>query len=82
MSFLRWLRLSGKVGHRDLVEWIDWRLQMSSRQVEIDRSLFQTPMPEEQLNRAQVSARFEHVCGEAVPQRVRAQAFVDACAKR
>lgn len=50
--------------------------------MKIDRSLFQTLMSEKQLNCAQVGACFEHVCGEAMPQRVRTQAFVDAGTKR
>src|SRR4051794_12598725 len=50
--------------------------------MKVDGSLFQTLMPEKQLDCAQVGACFEHVCGEAMPQSVRAEAFVDAGAKR
>ena len=71
MGILRRLSLSGKSTEADLVEGMDRRLQMASRQVQIDGRLFQAPMPEEQLDRAQVGAGFEHVSSEAVSQRVR-----------
>ena len=38
--------------------------------MKVDRSLFQTLMPEKQLNCAQVGACFEYVRGKAMPQRI------------
>jgi hypothetical protein len=40
---------------------------MFLRQVQVDRGFFQITMAQENLNRPQIRAGLEQVCGEAVP---------------
>ena len=82
MRTLRRLSGFGEVRHRDLVKRVDGGLQMPARQVKIDCCLLQTLVSEQQLNRAQVGARLQHVRCKAVSKGVRPETFRDAGAKR
>ena len=53
-------------------------LEMPLREVQIHRRVREVGVAQEQLDRAQVGARFEQVRRVRVPQRVRADAPVDA----
>ena len=64
-------------GHVQLLERIRRRVQVPSREVEIHRRVRQVGVAEQQLNRAQVGARFQEMRRVRVPQRVRRDAFVD-----
>ena len=64
--------------HMQLLEGIRRRLQVASRQMEIHRRVRQIGVAEQELNRAQVGARFQQMRRVGVPQRVRRDAFVDA----
>ena len=50
---------------------------MPLRHVQINRGLLETAVPQQQLNRTQVCAVLEQMGGEAVPQGVRMQGFLD-----
>ncbi len=50
--------------------------------MEIDRGVLEAPVPEEQLDGAQIGARFQQVCCETVPHRVRPDVFGESGAKR
>jgi hypothetical protein len=45
--------------------------------VKVDRRLFQIVVTEQHLDSAQVSPRFEEMCGKAVAKRVRVYPFVE-----
>jgi len=56
---------------------------MLLRQVQVDRGLFQVPIPEQEPNRAQVSTRLQQVCRKAKPQGMRVDVLVfESCANR
>ena len=60
------------------VQRIGDRLQMPLRQMQVLRGGLQISVPEQNLDRAQVGARFQQVGGPTVAQRMRRDAFVDA----
>ena len=64
--------------HVQLLERIGRRVEVASREVEIHRRVRQVGVTEQELNRAQVGARFQQMRRVGVPQRVRRDAFVDA----
>ena len=61
-----------------LLERIRRRVEVASREMERHRRVRQIGVAQQDLNRAQVSARFQEMRGVRVPQRVRRHAFVDA----
>ena len=64
--------------HLQLLERVGRRMEMPSREMEIHRRVRQIGVTQQELNRAQVSARFQEMRRVRVPQRVRRHAFVDA----
>ena len=60
------------------LERVGNRLQMPSRQMQVDGRVIELSMAEQHLNGPQVGAGFQQVGGEAVPQRVRRDALLDA----
>ena len=58
--------------HLQLLQRIRRRLQVAPREVEIHRRVRQVGVAEQELNRAQVGARFQQMRRVRVPQRVRA----------
>ena len=59
-----------ELAHSDLIQRIDRGAQMAARQMQVEDGVLYTLVPEQQLDRAQIGARFEQVCREAVPQGV------------
>ncbi len=53
-------------------------MQVALRQVEISGGVFQVGVPQQKLNRPQISAGFHQGCGEAVTERVRANPLLDS----
>ena len=64
--------------HLQLLERVGRRMEVPSREMEIDRRVRQIGVAQQELNGAQVSARFQEMRRVRVPQRVRCHAFVDA----
>ena len=71
-----------KIPDRDLIQRIDRSLQMSARDMQINRRIFEALMPEQYLDCAQVRSGLQHVRCEAMAQRVRANPFREPCAER
>jgi len=67
-----------RVWHLQLLEWVGRCMEVPSREMEIHRRVRQIGVTQQELNRAQVSARFQEMRRVRVPQRVRRHAFVDA----
>ena len=63
--------------HVQLLKGIRRRVEVPSREVEIHRRVRQIGVAQQELNRAQVGARFQQMRRVRVPQRVRRDAFVD-----
>ena len=55
-----------RAAHVRLLEGIGRRVEVPSRQMEINRRVRQIGVAQQELNRAQVSARFEQMCGVRV----------------
>jgi len=67
-----------RFGHLQLLEWVGRRMEVPSREMEIHRCVRQVCMTQQELNGAQVRARFQEVCRVRVPECVRRDPFVDA----
>jgi len=52
----------------DLIQRVEGGVPMTLGQVQIDDRVFQFPMAQQQLDGTQISAGFQQVGGEAVPQ--------------
>ena len=61
-------------------DWL-WH-SMGMRKMQVERSLFQIAMTEQQLDGAKIGAGFEQMGGKAVPQSVRMNVISEACSCR
>ena len=70
-------RHHGRRYHVQLLKGIGGRVEVPSREVEIDGRVRQVGVTQQELNRPQVGARFEQMRRVRVPQRMRRDALVD-----
>ena len=68
-------------GDRHRIQRIRDRLQVPTREVQIDHRVFEFHVAEQQLDGAQVGARFEQMCGVRMPQHVRGDTLLECCAR-
>lgn len=66
-----------RFGHLQLLERVGRRMEVPSREMEIHRRVRQIGVTQQELNSAQVSARFQEMRGVRVSQRMRRDALVD-----
>ena len=72
--------VSGR-GDRHRIERIGDRLQMPLREVQVDHRVFQLDVAEEQLNRAQVGARFQEMRRVRMAQQMRGHPLLELRAR-
>jgi len=51
----------------DLIERVDRGVKLLLRQMEIHRGVFQVSVTQQKLNRAEICASFQQVCGVGMP---------------